>query len=496
MKDKLATLGNLSRFKSWIDIGLQLIQLDYKSEIEWGYYPNAVRDNDGNWYDAVQIGDQVWMVQNLRTTKDANGDSLTHGDSSVSDIIPYYYHVDGDANNDETYGLLYNISAAQIATFSGWRLPTLADFEELRDYMGQFEKYLATDSPTSVAKALASMQSWDSSEVVGSVGFVPANNNASAFSAKAAGYMDSGSFYQMAKVALFWASTSYNASKTYAAGLTYNSIALSLTGFYNDMAMSVRYLYDGSADDFKKEYIQQFKCLQHHIAEDLMPPVMGNAGKILGVNSYGDGLEWRTENIIYLKATSYGQYSYKVPMSPSDMIAAGDSGKLIIVEVDGQPYYRLSRTSVTFFKIESSFAITRLYYLSADGINTLWYRSTQYIQERLTSGTSIRTVNGSSLLGQGDVSTEDWLLEEIHDGTTDYIVAVSEVATVENITIDNTNNRSDVTMKFSATGLDRLYVDGDRMVYAGKVKVFRVKCYTSGNQTVGLVTEHELQSLI
>ena len=41
------------------------------------YLPDAVVDIDGNSYDAVRIGDQVWMAENLRTTRYADGTTIS-----------------------------------------------------------------------------------------------------------------------------------------------------------------------------------------------------------------------------------------------------------------------------------------------------------------------------------------------------------------------------------------------------------------------------------
>ena len=52
---------------------------------------NAVTDIDGNHYDAVKIGDQVWMAENLRTTHYADGTVIPAGGDNFSDTDPYFY---------------------------------------------------------------------------------------------------------------------------------------------------------------------------------------------------------------------------------------------------------------------------------------------------------------------------------------------------------------------------------------------------------------------
>ncbi len=49
-------------------------------------------DVQGNYYFTVQIGDQCWMRENLRTTKYANGANIPDGGSNMSETEPYYYN--------------------------------------------------------------------------------------------------------------------------------------------------------------------------------------------------------------------------------------------------------------------------------------------------------------------------------------------------------------------------------------------------------------------
>ncbi len=68
-------------------------------------------DIDGNSYETVQIGDQLWMAENLKVTHYNNGDEIpnitNNGDwSSLS--TGAYCDYDNNPTNSDTYGRLYN----------------------------------------------------------------------------------------------------------------------------------------------------------------------------------------------------------------------------------------------------------------------------------------------------------------------------------------------------------------------------------------------------
>ncbi len=94
---------------------------------------------DGNVYQTVTIGNQVWMAENLKYLPSVIGPA------SGSATTPYYYvYQYGGTNvadakataNYSTYGVLYNWSAATNACPAGWHLPSDAEWRQLSDYLG------------------------------------------------------------------------------------------------------------------------------------------------------------------------------------------------------------------------------------------------------------------------------------------------------------------------------------------------------------------------
>lgn len=106
-------------------------------------FEEGVRDNEGNFYNVVEIGDQLWMADNLRASMYQNGDEIPNISNNAewqnvqSGAWSFY---NNDSQFDETYGKLYNWYAAndnRNICPEGWKVPSVTDLRILNDYLGQ-----------------------------------------------------------------------------------------------------------------------------------------------------------------------------------------------------------------------------------------------------------------------------------------------------------------------------------------------------------------------
>jgi uncharacterized protein (TIGR02145 family) len=105
---------------------------------------NTVKDIDGNVYHIVTIGTQIWMAEDLRTTKYNDGALIpyvTDNKEWNSHTAAYCYY-DNDKKNKDKYGLLYNWFPTATGRLCpvGWHVSTSNDWETLIDYCGGWEK--------------------------------------------------------------------------------------------------------------------------------------------------------------------------------------------------------------------------------------------------------------------------------------------------------------------------------------------------------------------
>lgn len=102
-------------------------------------YGDTVHDADGNVYKTVIIGTQVWMAENLRTTKFNDGTpiTLTTSNNDWPKHSPAYCWYDNDLSNKNIYGALYNWYAVNTGTLApkGWHVATDDEWTILTNFL-------------------------------------------------------------------------------------------------------------------------------------------------------------------------------------------------------------------------------------------------------------------------------------------------------------------------------------------------------------------------
>jgi uncharacterized protein (TIGR02145 family) len=195
--------------KAYVDALKEQIE---KMEADIGIY-----DYDGNHYRTVNIGDQVWMRENLRTAYYADGTPIPYV-SNLSGLIEVqmndqaYLYYDYDPSTARSYGAFYtwgavmrgavssdfNPSGIQGVCPEGWHVPSDSEWKDLELFLGMdlaeldlIETWRGTDEGGKLKEA-------------GTSHWIEPNNgatNSSGFTA-----LPDGS----GRYAIFWTSTDYD----------------------------------------------------------------------------------------------------------------------------------------------------------------------------------------------------------------------------------------------------------------------------------------------
>ena len=102
-----------------------------------------VNDNDGNVYKTIGIGTQIWMGENLKTTKYSDNIDIPFvPNQGVWETLLTPGYCNDSANYDKViYGALYNWYAVNTGKLcpTGWHVPSDSEWAMLIDYLGSEE---------------------------------------------------------------------------------------------------------------------------------------------------------------------------------------------------------------------------------------------------------------------------------------------------------------------------------------------------------------------
>lgn len=219
-------------------------------------YGNMI-DQDGNTYKTLTMGTQIWMAENLATTKYSDGTPITNitGDGAwASATTPAYcwYYNDKNYAESNNYGALYNWYAVETGKLcpTGWHVPSDEEWTTLENYLadnGYNYDGSMGGGREKIAKALASDIGWGGYSDVGSVGNTdyPECRNKSGFTALPGGSRNyhNDSFAFVNGDGYWWTSTG-SSTEAYFRIITFVDDGVSRGFYYHNFGFSVRCVKD------------------------------------------------------------------------------------------------------------------------------------------------------------------------------------------------------------------------------------------------------------
>lgn len=169
-------------------------------------------ERDDHVYKCINIGNQVWMAENL-AYKASNG----------------CWAYKNDLNNVATYGYLYDWETAKKACPKGWHLPSDEEWTKLTDYLG---------GENEAGGKLKSISGWKSPNT--------GATNESGFSALPGGERShvNGIFSDIGYAGFWWSATESSSSHAWGRIMAFRDATIGRSSFFDDIGYSVRCVRD------------------------------------------------------------------------------------------------------------------------------------------------------------------------------------------------------------------------------------------------------------
>ena len=200
-----------------------------------GLQAQTVKDIDGNVYKTATIGTQVWMAENLRTTKYNDGTAIPLvTDDKAWDALttPAYCWYKNDAiANKNTYGASYNWYTVGINKLcpKGWHVPTDAEWTTLTTYLGGEIVAGGKLKETGTTH-------WESPNT--------GATNETGFTALSGGDREFGVFSYIGYSGYWWSATGINATEARYRSMNYHNSNVKRNSIFKKIGYSVRCLRD------------------------------------------------------------------------------------------------------------------------------------------------------------------------------------------------------------------------------------------------------------
>ncbi|MGD0581500.1 MAG: FISUMP domain-containing protein [Bacteroidales bacterium] len=232
----------------------------YGSDMSFTTDVISVTDADGNMYQVIRIGTQLWMAENLKTTKYNDNTAIpniTDNTTWAALTTGAYSDYNNTPSNSTIYGRLYNWYAVdnnagtKVASNGGknvcptsWHVPTDSEWSTLTDYLVQ-NGYGYGGIASEIAKSMASTYGWTTWGTLGTVGNDQGSNNSSGFTALPSGSRgNGGAFSLLGSDGTWWSSSGYSTTNAYFLGMSNASVGVGSTNGSKGIGLSVRCLRD------------------------------------------------------------------------------------------------------------------------------------------------------------------------------------------------------------------------------------------------------------
>jgi uncharacterized protein (TIGR02145 family) len=199
---------------------------------------DTVTDFDGNVYHTIKIGNQIWTMENLRTTRFRDGTAIpliTDNNAWGKLTTPgfCYYNNTKNADTIKKFGAMYNwyvvdSTKSQKVAPAGWHVPNDSDWKILEKYLARsgysWNGTVDTNGLPRIAKSLAAKTDWkiDTTHYE-SVGFDLTCNNNSGFSAFPGGRLFDNKFEHFGEMTTWWSAPDEGYPTTARTWTLYNS---------------------------------------------------------------------------------------------------------------------------------------------------------------------------------------------------------------------------------------------------------------------------------
>lgn len=214
-----------------------------------------VSDIDGNTYKTVQIGLQTWLAENLKTRKYNDGTVIPNEIDYTKWIgltTGAYCDFKNNPENSETYGRLYNWyvvapTNSKNVCPTGWHVPSDAEWKIMEDYLvANGYDFDPTNGNNKIAKSLAALTNWSSSDLRGAVGNTDYHpyRNCTGFTALPGGRREQGVFDFLGYEVFWWSTTEQYGSGAWSRMMWAHNAFLNRTGGFKYSGYSVRCVKD------------------------------------------------------------------------------------------------------------------------------------------------------------------------------------------------------------------------------------------------------------